>query len=263
VLKTRLIPCLLLKDGMLVRSERFTIHQAIGYPLQEVRRFNEWMIDELIYLDISARSDYVVSRPDHAVGSLAGQLEVLDAIATDCFIPLTIGGGIRTLDDMRERFRRGADKITLNTAAVANPDLITEAARAFGSQAVVVSIDVRRTGPDQYEVHTERGGKPTGLEVTAWARQVEGLGAGEIFLTSIDRDGTGEGYDISLVRRVVDAVGIPVIASGGVGTYEDLVAGALDGGAAAVAAANIFHFKELSDRNAKRTMRAAGIPVRL
>lgn len=262
MLKTRLIPCLLLQNGRLVRSERFTLHQVIGYPLEEVRRFNEWNVDELIYLDITRDGRYDIGRDDHRSGNAAGPLEVLDVIAEDCFVPLTFGGGIRTLEDMEERFRRGADKVSLNTVLLEDPATVELAAQRFGVQALVGSIDAatRATG-DGYEV-VGTGLRRTGIDVVAFARQVESMGAGELLLNSVDRDGTGEGYDLQLLRRVCEAVSIPVIAIGGVGSYDDFAEGVTLGGASAVSAANIFHFKELSDRNAKRSMRAAGIQVR-
>lgn len=262
MLKSRLIPCLLLKDGVLVRSERFHTHQAIGDPLHEVSRFNEWMVDELIYLDISSSDLFTAGRPDLKTRGLQSTLDVLEAVSRKCFIPLTFGGRIRSLEDMHERFRRGADKIAINTAAVEAPELVHSAAVQFGSQAVVVSIDVRLIG-DAYEVVIDRGRVATGREPVEWACEVERLGAGEILLNSVDRDGTGEGYDLELVASVADAVSIPVIALGGVGRYEDFAAGIKVGGASAVSAANIFHFKELSDRNAKRSMERAGVRVRM
>jgi cyclase len=263
VLKTRLIPCLLLKDGALVRSEGFSIHQAIGYPLHEVERLSGWAVDELIYLDIGTAGERVVARRDHKVGELPTILDVLDAVAARCFVPLTFGGGIRTLEDMAVRFRRGADKIAINTAAFDHPDLVTAAAEMYGRQAVVVSIDAAQQADGSHHVVVERGQRNTGVEVTEWASRAAQLGAGEILLNSIDRDGRGNGYDLDLVRAVVDTVQVPVIALGGVGTYEHFVEGVTVAGASAVAAANIFHFKELSDRNAKRAMRRAGLHVRL
>jgi cyclase len=262
MLKKRLIPCLLLKSGLLIRSESFSIHQIIGNPIHEVERFNDWSVDELIYLDITRDEQYDLRRDDMKVKSLGDPLEILAQVSHTCFMPLTFGGRIRTVEDMRSRLRGGADKITLNTAAVESPELVTEGARQFGSQAIVVSIDVLRHDSGRSEVHTHGGRKPTGLDPVAWAREVERIGAGEIFLNSIDRDGTGRGYDLDLIASVARATSIPVIACGGVGRYEDFVAG-IRAGAAAVSAANIFHFKELSDRNAKRTMRKGGIDVRL
>lgn len=262
MLKKRLIPCLLLKNGLLIRSESFSIHQILGNPIHEVERFNEWNVDELVYLDITRDEQYDLRRDDMKVKSLRDPLEILAHVSRTCFMPLTFGGRIRTVDDMRVRLNGGADKITLNTAAVETPDLITEGARNFGSQAIVVSIDVLRHESGRTEVFTHGGTKATGRDPVEWAREVERLGAGEIFLNSIDRDGTGRGYDLDLVSAVAHATSIPVIACGGVGRYEDFTAG-IRAGASAVSAANIFHFKELSDRNAKRTMRAGGVDVRL
>ena len=263
MLKTRLIPCLLLKDGLLVRSEKFSVHQPIGYPLNEVDRFNQWAVDELIYLDISDDDRHSeAGRKDHKVKGFETTLDILEAVSRTCFMPLTFGGRIRTIDDMRSRFMRGADKITLNSAAVDSPELITQAARLFGSSSIVVSIDVRRDEGGDYEVFTGGGRRPSGLHPVNWAVEAERYGAGEILLNSVDRDGTGQGYDIELVRSVVESVSVPVIACGGVGRYEDFAKGVLEGKAAAVAAANIFHFRELSDRNAKRAMARAGIDVR-
>jgi cyclase len=248
---------------MLVRSESFTTHQVIGYPIEEVARFNQWAVDELIYLDISREAQYDLRREDHAVRGLTSLLDILSAISKTCFMPLTFGGRIRTIEDMRARFGCGADKIAINSAAVQTPELITEGARQFGSQAIVVSIDVRRHAGGACEVFIKGGSQATGLDPVAFAKEAERRGAGEIFLNSIDRDGTGEGYDLPLVRSVAEAVNIPVIACGGVGRYEDFAKGVLEGKASAVSAANIFHFKELSDRNAKRAMKKAGIDVRL
>jgi cyclase len=261
-LKVRLIPCLLLKNGVLVRSQAFDVHQAIGYPLNEVERFNQWSVDELIYLDISRDGTYDIGRSDHKVANLASSLEILDAVSRTCFMPLTFGGGIRTFEDVRVRLQRGADKVAMNTAAFETPDLVTAAATSFGSQAIVVSIDVRGDAESGYEVVTRGGSTGTGRDPGSWATEVERLGAGEILLNSVDRDGTGKGYDLDLVREVTSRVRIPVIALGGVGTYEHFAPAVQHAGASAVAAANIFHFKELSDRNAKRALKRAGVDVR-
>ncbi len=261
MLKKRLIPCLLLKNGLLVRSESFSIHQVLGNPIHEVERFNTWSVDELIYLDISQEDYYDLRRDDMKVKSRNHPLDILEDVSRSCFMPLTFGGRIRALSDIRDRISRGADKVTLNTAALETPDLITEGARAFGNQAIVVSIDAKRHDSGRHEVFC--GGRtPTGRDPAEWAREAESLGAGEIFLNSIDRDGTARGYDLDLIQKVVAATSVPVIACGGVGSYEDFVAG-IRAGASAVSAANIFHFKELSDRQAKKVMRAAGVDVRL
>lgn len=262
MLKKRLIPVLLLQNGLLVRSELFKIHQVIGNPIYEVQRFNEWNVDELVYLDITRDDRYDLRRDDHKVKGLDDPLRILDAVSQTCFMPLTWGGRIRTIDDMHQRFSRGADKIVINAAAVSTPELINQSARIFGSQAIVIGIDVLRHPDGRTEVLVDGGRKPTGLTPEDWAREVEQRGAGEIFLQSIDRDGTGRGYDLDLTRAVSCAVSIPVVACGGVGRYEDYAAG-IRAGASAVAAANIWHFKEMSDRGGKRALAKAGIEVRL
>jgi cyclase len=262
MLKKRLIPCLLLKNGLLVRSESFTTHQILGNPIHEVERFNHWSVDELIYIDISQDEHYDLRRDDMKVKSHGDPLQILDAVSRTCFMPLTFGGRIRTVEDIRVRIGRGADKVTINTAAIETPEVVREGARQFGSQAIVVSIDVRRYDDGRCEVFTHGGRTATGKTPTEWAREVEQLGAGEIFLNSIDRDGTARGYDLPLISEVAAATKIPVIACGGVGRYEDFAAG-IEAGASAVSAANIFHFKELSDRQAKKVMKRAGVDVRL
>ena len=261
VLKHRLIPVLLLQNGLLVRSELFRIHQVIGTPIYEVQRFNEWNVDELIYLDITRDNNYDLRRDDHKAKGMADPLSILDAVSKTCFMPLTWGGRITSVVQMREIFRRGADKITLNTAAFRTPELITDAANRFGSQAVVVSIDVLRGADGTYEVRVDGGQTPTGLDPVSWAREVESRGAGEILLQNIERDGTGEGYDVDLIRAVATATTIPVIACSGVGMYSHYAEG-IRAGASAVAAANIWHFKELSDRGGKRALAKAGVSVR-
>ena len=262
MLKKRLIPILLLKNGLLVRSELFKIHQIIGNPIYEVQRFNEWNVDELIYLDISEDDQYDLRRDDHKVKGLTDSLAILDEVSKTCFMPLTWGGRIRTVEDMRQVISRGADKIVINTAAVTNPELITQGAKTFGSQAIVVSIDVLRHPNGETEVFIEGGSKATGLKPENWAKEVQKMGAGEILLNSIDRDGTGQGYDMELIKTVTSQVQIPVIACGGVGRYEHYATG-IEAGASAVAAANIWHFKELSDRGGKRALAKAGVEVRL
>ncbi len=261
-LKNRLIPVLLLQNGLLVRSEQFSIHQAIGNPFYEVQRFNHWNVDELIYLDISRSDSYDLRRDDHKLKGLDDPLGILDAVSRTCFMPLTWGGRITTVDQMREIFRRGADKVSINSAAVRTPTLIEQGARAFGCQAIVVSIDVVCRSDGGREVMIDGGRTATGLEPTAWAREVERRGAGEILLQSIDRDGTGMGYDVELIQSVASATSVPVIACSGVGQYEQYAAG-IRAGASAVAAANIWHFKELSDRGGKRALARAGVNVRI
>ncbi len=261
MLKKRLIPVLLLQNGLLVRSELFKIHQAIGNPIYEVKRFNEWNVDELIYLDITKDNHYDLRRNDHKVKGLNDPLQILDAVSKTCFMPLTWGGRIRTIEDMRYRFNQGADKITINTAAVRTPNLIGMGAKVFGSQAIVVCIDVLRDSTSITEVYIDRGQTPTHLKPEEWGREVEDRGAGEILLQSIDRDGTGRGYDLDLIHAVASATKIPIIALGGIGSYEHYAKG-IEAGASAVAAANIWHFKELSDRGGKRALLKAGVDVR-
>lgn len=262
MLKKRLIPVVLLQNGLLVRSELFKIHQVIGNPIYEVRRFNEWNVDELIYLDITREGHYDLRRDDHKVKGLDDPLNILDAVSKACFMPLTWGGRIRSVTDMHQRISRGADKITINTAAVHTPELITDSAKVFGSQAIVVCIDVLRHPDNRTEVVVDGGRTPTTLKSEEWAREVEDRGAGEILLQSINRDGTGRGYDLELVHAITSITTIPVIALGGVGRYEHYVEG-IEAGASAVAAANIWHFKELADRGGKRAMAKGGIDVRL
>lgn len=261
ILKKRLIPVLLLQNGLLVRSELFSIHQIIGNPIHEVQRFNQWNVDELIYLDISRDDTYDLRREDHRVRGLTSPLTILDEVSCTCFVPLTWGGRIRTVRDMRDRVARGADKITVNSAAVRTPELITEGAKLLGSQAIVVCIDVLRTPEGRTEVYLDGGRTPTGLAPETWAVEAERRGAGEILLQSIDRDGTGRGYDLELIGAVAAVTNIPIIALGGAGRYEHY-ADAINAGASAVAAANIWHFKELSDRGGKRALSRAGIDVR-
>jgi len=262
MLKNRLIPVLLLQNGLLVRSEEFRFHQIIGNPIHEVERFNEWMVDELIYLDISSTDSYDLRREDAKVKGLGDPLEILDAVSATCFMPLTWGGRIRSVDDMRERIGRGADKITLNTAVISEPELITQGAKVFGSQAIVASVDVFRHDDRKCEVFISNGKVPTGRDAIDVAREAEDRGAGEILLQSINRDGTGEGYDLDLISDIAGSISIPLIACSGVGVYEHYSEG-IKAGAAAVAAANIWHFKELSDRGGKRALARAGVNVRI
>jgi imidazole glycerol-phosphate synthase subunit HisF len=260
VLKTRLIPCLLLQNGLLVRSEGFRSHQVIGNPVQQVERFSAWAVDELVYLDITREGAHDLRRDDHKVKGSAELLDIVEQISRKCFVPLTFGGGIRTLEDVRARIARGADKVAINTQAVEEPEFITEAASAFGSQAIVVSIDAR-SRDDGWEVMTRWGAQASGLDVVEWAREAEQLGAGEIFLNSVDRDGMAGGYDLALIGAVSAATTIPVIACGGVGRFKHMVDG-VRAGASAVSAANIFHFTEHSTQRAKKTLAEAGVPVR-
>jgi cyclase len=263
MLKKRLIPCLFLMNGLVVRSEKFDFHLIFGNPIHQLERYNDWSVDELIYIDISREDYYDLRRDDLKVKNKGDILSILSEISKKCFIPLTFGGKIRTIDDIRNRIKGGADKITINTIAIENPEFITEAAKTFGSQCIVVSIDVKKNSDNIYEVYKNFGQIPTGLNPVDWAKKVEKLGAGEIFLNSIDKDGTGEGYDLELIKMVSEAVTIPVIACGGVGKFEDFVDGIKIGKASAVAAGNIFNFKEISTIDAKKLMKEKGIDVRI
>jgi cyclase len=262
VLKTRLIPCLLLKNGLVVRSESFTLHQVVGNPIHQVERYSAWAIDELIYLDITREGQHDVRRDDQKVKSAGGLLDVVEQIARTCFVPLTFGGNIRAIEDVRARLAHGADKVTINTQAVETPEFLTECARRFGSQAIVVSIDARKRDAGEWEVVSRYGKHATGLEVRDWAREAERRGAGEVFLNSIDCDGTAEGYDVELIRAVCEATTIPVIACGGVGRFAHFADG-VRAGASAVSAANIFHFTEHSTQAAKLALAASGAQVRM
>ena len=248
----RVIPCLDVDAGRVVKGVNFVGLRDAGDPVELAARYDAEGADELVFLDITASSD----QRDTIV-------DVVRRTAEQVFIPFTIGGGIRTVDDARRLLRAGADKVSVNTAAVDRPELIAEIAAEFGNQCVVVAIDARRRedGPG-WEVFTHGGRTPTGLDVIEWARRAVGLGAGEILLTSMDRDGTRDGFDTELTAAVADAVGVPVIASGGVGTLDHLVAGITDGGADAVLAASIFHFGDHTVHEAKAHMAAAGVTVR-
>ncbi|WP_085906803.1 N-acetyl sugar amidotransferase [Kiloniella majae] len=262
--RPRLIPCLLLKHGLIVRSQLFKVHQVIGNPMSTVERFSDWNVDELIVLDISQGEQGHDLRRDDLQQSYDGDnaLDVLREISKVCFMPLTFGGNIQTLEGISERLAAGADKITLNTKAVEDPEFVKKAAERYGSQCIVVSIDVLKHEDGTYEVYTRGGQQSTGLFPDVWAKKAQELGAGEIFLNSIDRDGSAYGYDLELTDLVVKAVDIPVITCGGVGDYGDFAPGILQGGASALSAANIFHFYELSYPHAKQHCIDAGIPMR-
>lgn len=249
----RVIPCLDVDAGRVVKGVNFVGLRDAGDPVELAARYDEQGADELVFLDITASSD----RRDTTV-------DMARAVAEQVFIPFTIGGGIRSVDDARRLLRAGADKVSVNTAAVRRPDLVAEISRTFGAQCCVVAVDARRS-PDTasgFEVYTHGGRTRTGVDAVTWAREVERLGAGEILLTSMDRDGTREGFDLELTAAVADAVGVPVIASGGVGTLEHLVDGVLEGGADAVLAASIFHFGQHTVADAKRLLAARGVTVR-
>jgi imidazole glycerol-phosphate synthase subunit HisF len=246
----RLVPCLDVDGGRVVKGVQFVNLRDAGDPVELAARYDAEGADEIVFYDITASSS-----------GRETMVDVVRRTADQVFIPLTVGGGVRTLDDARRLLRVGADKVGINTSAVSTPELIGQMSREFGAQCVVVGIDVRRTERG-YEVHTHGGRSPTGIEAVAWASQCERLGAGEIVLNSMDRDGTKDGFDLELTRLVVDACNIPVVASGGVGTVEHLVEGATIAGADAVLAASIFHFGEVSVAEAKAHMAEAGISVR-
>ena len=246
----RVIPCLDVDEGRVVKGVQFVGLRDAGDPAELAARYDEQGADEVIFLDITASS-----------GNRETMVDVVSRTADQVFIPLTVGGGVRSVDDARRLLRAGADKVGVNSAAVSRPELINELAVEFGSQCVVVAIDARAV-LGGYEVYTHGGRKPTGLDAISWAEEVDKLGAGEILLTSMDRDGTRDGFDLTLTRAVVDACGVPVIASGGVGTLQHLVDGAVEGGADAVLAASIFHFGEHTVAEAKAVLAAAGVTVR-
>lgn len=263
MIRTRLIPCLLLKHGLLVRSQAFKIHQVLGNPISTIMRFSNWNVDELVILDISQENFHDLRRDDLQIrytGSTV--LDVLKYISDVCFMPLSVGGRIRTIENISSRLSAGADKCIINTKAIEDPNFIKTASRRFGAQCIVVNIDVMRNPDGRCEVFSNSGKKATGLDPVKWAKEAEKLGAGEIFLNSIDRDGAAKGYDLDLIKQVSDTTTIPVIACGGVGKYSDFTSGILKGGASAVAAANIFHFFELSYPFAKKACLDAGIPMR-
>lgn len=251
-LAKRIIPCLDVDQGRVVKGVQFVDIRDAGDPVEIARRYNEAGADEITFLDITASHE-----------ERRTTLDTVERMAGEVFIPLTVGGGVRTLEDIRNLLNAGADKVAINSAAVKDPDFVRQAAERFGSQCIVVAIDARRTGEGTWEIFTHGGRKPTDLDAVDWARRMVELGAGEILLTSMDRDGTKDGFDLELTRAVADAVSVPVIASGGVGNLEHLTEGVREGRADAVLAASIFHFGEYTVEEAKRHMREAGIEVRL
>ena len=254
--KVRVIPCLDVKDGRVVKGVNFVDLRVAGDPVEAAIAYDAAGADELTFLDITA------SHENRGI-----MLDVVRRTAEACFMPLTVGGGVRTIDDIRALLTSGADKVSINTAAVARRAFVKEAAEKFGDQCIVVAIDAKRVSPPNetalWEIFTHGGRKPTGIDAVGYAREVVALGAGEILLTAMDRDGTRAGFDIPLTRAIADAVSVPVIASGGVGNLDHLVEGVRDGHASAVLAASIFHFGEYSVRAAKEYMARAGLPMRL
>ena len=251
MLKVRVIPCLDIKDGRVVKGVNFVGLRDAGDPVEQAIVYDAAGADELCFLDITASHE--------ARGTL---LDVVHRTAEVCFMPLTVGGGVRTLDDIRGLLLAGADKVSINTAAVKRPEFIKEAAEKFGSQCIVAAIDAKKADSGKFEIFTHGGRQATGIDAVEYAKKVVALGAGEILLTSMDRDGTKKGYDLPLTRAIADAVSVPVIASGGVGTLDDLVKGVTEGHASAVLAASIFHFGEASVAQAKAALAAANLPVR-
>jgi imidazole glycerol-phosphate synthase subunit HisF len=252
MLKARVIPCLDVKDGRVVKGINFVDLRDAGDPVEAAKAYDTAGADELCFLDIAASHE-----------GRGTMLDVVKRTAECCFMPLTVGGGVRNLDDIRNLLLAGADKVSINSAAVANPEFVKQAAEKFGSQCIVVSIDGKQTALGKFEIFTHGGRKETGIDAVAFAKQVNALGAGELILTSMDRDGTGKGFNLDFTRSIADAVSIPVIASGGVGTLNHLVEGIRDGHATAVLAASIFHFGTFTVAQAKQAMADAGLAVRM
>ncbi|KUJ83791.1 imidazole glycerol phosphate synthase subunit HisF [Microbulbifer flavimaris] len=251
-LAKRIIPCLDVDAGRVVKGVNFVDIRDAGDPVEIARRYNEAGADEITFLDITATHE-----------DRDTTLHTVEQMASQVFIPLTVGGGVRTLQDIRNLLNAGADKTAINSAAVKNPDFVREAAERFGSQCIVVAIDAKQVAEGKWEIFTHGGRKPTGIDAVEWAKKMSNLGAGEILLTSMDRDGTKNGFDLALTRAISDAVPVPVIASGGVGNLQHLADGVLEGGADAVLAASIFHFGEYSIAEAKQYMQGAGIEMRV
>ncbi|MBT4871187.1 MAG: imidazole glycerol phosphate synthase subunit HisF [Marinovum sp.] len=252
MLKTRIIPCLDVADGRVVKGVNFVGLRDAGDPVDAARAYDTAGADELCFLDINATHE-----------NRGTMFDMVQRTAEQCYIPLTVGGGVRSPQDVRALLLAGADKVSFNSAAVANPDVVAEAANQFGSQCIVCAIDAKTVAPGKWELFTHGGRKPTGIDAVEFAKMIAAKGAGEILLTSMDRDGTKAGFNLPMTRAIADAVNVPVIASGGVGTLDHLVEGVTKGGASAVLAASIFHFGEFTIAEAKAHMAAAGIPMRL
>ncbi|UUX52174.1 imidazole glycerol phosphate synthase subunit HisF [Nisaea acidiphila] len=252
MLTARVIPCLDVKDGRVVKGVNFVDLIDAGDPVEQAKIYDREGADELCFLDITASHE-----------ERDTLFDVVARTAEQCFMPLTVGGGVRTLEDIRKLLLAGADKVSINTAAVKDPDFVRRAAEKFGSQCIVVAVDAKSVGPDHYEIFTHGGREPTGIDAVEWSRRMTAYGAGEILLTSMDRDGTKQGFNLPLTRAISDAVSVPVVASGGVGTLEHFAEGVLEGHASAVLAASVFHFGTFRIAEAKEAMAKAGIPVRL
>lgn len=251
MLKVRIIPCLDVAEGRVVKGVNFVDLVDAGDPVEQARVYDAAGADELCFLDITASHE-----------NRDTIFDVVGRTAEQCFMPLTVGGGVRTTDDIRKLLLAGADKVSINTAAVTNPEFVREAAEKFGTQCIVVAVDAKATGPNKFEIFTHGGRNATGIDAVDWAKKMQALGAGEILLTSMDRDGTKQGFNLPLTRAVADAVSVPVIASGGVGTLDHLVEGVTEGHASAVLAASIFHFGTFTIAEAKAHMKAAGAAIR-
>jgi imidazole glycerol-phosphate synthase subunit HisF len=273
MLRTRLIPVLLLKNGILVRSRGFSFHQSTGNHIYQVKRFSEWKADEIIYLDISRSSSHSMNINKSVIGSTSSNMhkaddneidmvQIIKNISKVCRVPLTVGGRVKSLEDIRYRLAAGADKVAINSQAIDNPNFIAKSAKEFGSQCIVVSIDVKKDN-NTWKVYKEFGKVNTNMDIDEWAVKTEELGAGEILIQSIDRDGSGSGYDLELINHITSIVQIPVIALGGVGNFDHLVDGYKANNAIALAAANIFHFTEQSVLNAKKHLDTQGINIRI
>ncbi len=264
MLKKRLIPTLLLQNGQLVKTTNFSNYQIIGNPKIAIQFFNAWAVDEIVFLNISKSDDYTsLMRRDYNYKTLSTFVDIVEECSKICFVPIAAGGGIRTIEQMDAFFKKGVDKVIINTIAVQNKDIIKKASDKFGSQAIVVSIDVKKDRENKNKVFINHGIEATDLDPIVWAQTAESLGAGEIFLNSIDKDGLMTGYDLSLIQKMTNSVKIPVIACGGVGKWKDLADGINIGGASAVSAANIFHYTEQSTIKAKKVLAEENISVRL
>ena len=274
MLKTRLIPVLLLKNGILVRSRNFTFHQMMGNHIEQVKRFSEWKADEIVYLDISRDDSYGLDGNKNIIGSSSSNSEVvqnskkniidiISDLSRICRVPLSVGGKIRTLEDIKKRLKAGADKVVINSVAIDNPEFIKKAAEEFGSQCIVVSIDVKKTSMDKWNIFKYFGKNITDLNLTKWIEIIQELGAGEILIQSIDRDGASQGYDLDLLKSISKKISVPCIILGGAGNFDDFVKAHAINNEVSLAAANVFHFTEQSVLNAKKYMFKNKINVRV